>query len=85
MNGLSDEGARLVGEALATNENLQELNISGNRISIEGANHIARALEKNTTLLTLRVSTGGTIAPGDHCGKFAYRRTDRYRQYLVAL
>ena len=55
MNGLSDDGARLVGRALVENDTLQELNISGNRIGIGGAWHVANALEKNNTLHTLRV------------------------------
>ena len=55
MNGLSDDGARLVGRALVENDTLQELNISGNRIGIDGAWYIANALEKNNTLHTLRV------------------------------
>jgi len=55
MNGLSDDGARLIGDALKANQCLVDLNISSNRISIEGALDIARGIQANETLQTLRV------------------------------
>ena len=55
MNGLADDGAKLIGQALKANQCLVDLNISSNRITTEGAIEIARGIEVNETLQTLRV------------------------------
>ena len=56
MNGLADAGAKWLGLALKQNQCLTELNVSGNRISRDGAAHIARGIETNEVLATLRVN-----------------------------
>ena len=56
MNGLSDQGACLIAQALKQNQCLVDLNLSNNRITSEGAKQIANAIVANETLETLRVS-----------------------------
>lgn len=57
MNGLADEGALLIGQALKQNQCLVDLNLSNNRITKEGAKELARSFDTNEVLETLRVST----------------------------
>lgn len=54
-NGFSDMGAAALGEMLASNTELTELDISSNRISLEGTEHLAKGIKKNTTLRCLKV------------------------------
>ena len=54
-NGFADDGAKAVGEALAANNTLTELDISSNRISVVGAKWLAKGLEQNSTLQVFRV------------------------------
>ena len=61
MNGLADDGAKLIGEALKFNQCLVDLNISSNRITAEGASDIARGIEVNESLQTLRVRMNTNI------------------------
>jgi len=56
MNGLSLDGSVILGKAIAHNRTLRELNISSNRIPIQGAMDIAKGLYVNDTLMVLRVS-----------------------------
>ncbi|ELW72569.1 hypothetical protein TREES_T100012808 [Tupaia chinensis] len=55
-NGFGDAGASAVGEALKTNNVLEELNMSCNRISAVGALSLGQGLRVNQTLRTLVVS-----------------------------
>lgn len=56
MNGMGNEGAKVMGHALAHNQCLLELNMSSNRITKDGAYHMSRGLMVNDVLETLRVS-----------------------------
>lgn len=55
MAGLGKLGAQAIMEALKHNRTLIELDISFNRIPIEGANFIAAGLRHNDTLKVLKV------------------------------
>jgi len=56
-NCLGDEGAEEVSKIVALNiPTLLKLNINNNEITDKGAVHVARAMEKNTTLQTLLMS-----------------------------
>jgi hypothetical protein len=55
MNGLSNQGAILIGNMLSHNETLIELDISNNRIEKDGADIFASKLELNRTLKKLWV------------------------------
>jgi limonene-1,2-epoxide hydrolase len=57
MNGLSNQGAILVGHMLSNNETLIELDISNNRIEKDGADVFASKLELNRRLKKLWVRT----------------------------
>ena len=52
-NLIEDEGARALGEALATNGHLQTLGLYGSNIRTEGATALGQALRTNTALKTL--------------------------------
>jgi hypothetical protein len=52
-NLVEDEGARALGEALATNGHLQTLGLYGSNIRTEGATALGQALRTNTALKTL--------------------------------
>ena len=54
-NGFGEEGGRAIADALAQQESLTELDISGNRISGDAAFLIAKALKTNEELRTLKV------------------------------
>lgn len=55
MAGLGKLGAQALMDALLHNRTLQELDISYNRIPVEGANCIASGLKTNDTLKILKV------------------------------
>jgi hypothetical protein len=55
MNGLSNQGAILLGNMLSNNETLIELDISNNRIEQDGADIFASKLELNRRLKKLWV------------------------------
>ena len=55
MNGLANNGAKVLAKALKTNYTLAELDISNNRIGLEGCALIAKAMKKNDALEVLRV------------------------------
>ena len=45
-----------MGEALAKNNCLQELDLSSNRISMDAAAYLVKGLQKNDTLCLIRVN-----------------------------
>ena len=55
MNGLGNVGGTALMDCLKTNQVLQKLDISSNRIGTDGAEAIAKGLEQNDTLTTLVV------------------------------
>lgn len=55
MNGLSNQGAILMGNMLANNNTLMELNLSNNRIEKDGADVFASKFEINRRLRKLWV------------------------------
>src|SRR5689334_274666 len=67
-NWIGDEGVKVIGRALESNNTLTSLNLSGkewmvvdshyagNKIGDEGAKVIGRALESNNTLISLNLS-----------------------------
>lgn len=62
-NGFGPEGGAAVAEIISQNDQLQELDISGNRLDINCAGQIAKALRSNETLRTLKVSKSTIIGP----------------------
>ena len=54
-NGFGPEGGAALADAIATNEALIELDISGNRLDIQSALLIAKAISTNEQLQILRV------------------------------
>ena len=56
-NGLGNEGALAVGDCLRNNNILTELDITCNRITLDGAIAIAKGLDTNENLRILKVST----------------------------
>ena len=62
--GLTDDSVSHIAEWLAKNPSLKTLDISRNRITSVGAERIFRALESNTTLETLEMSSiPGSLSP----------------------
>lgn len=57
MNGFAKEGSKALGVALKVNQCLEELDISQNRISPDGALEIARALQTNSDLKIVKVKS----------------------------
>lgn len=55
MAGLGKQGAQAIADALDNNRTLLELDISFNRIPIEGARSIASGLQSNDVLQVLKV------------------------------
>lgn len=59
--GITDKGAELIGQALGsikkTNTKLISLNLSGNKITDKGAEHIALGLRMNRTLMSLSLAS----------------------------
>lgn len=55
MNGFGLEGAEAIGKALKNNRTLFELDISHNRVPLEGAIAIAHGLQTNDILKKLKV------------------------------
>ena len=55
MNGFSDSGAKALSNALLVNKSLLHLDISNNRIGLEGAQNLSRIFEKTTPLAELMV------------------------------
>lgn len=60
-NGLGNEGALALGEALKFNSTLVHLNLSNNRLNNEGVGMLCRGLEANDTLRVLLVGGGDCI------------------------
>ena len=56
-NGFSEKGSRAMGEALAKNKCLQELDLSSNRISMDATAFLVKGLQKNEILHTIKVYT----------------------------
>lgn len=56
MNGFGTNGAKAIGMALEANCTLTSLDLSNNRVNIEGCASIARALGKNDTIKEVYVS-----------------------------
>jgi len=54
-NGFGPEGGAVIADALATNNSLLEIDISGNRLNAEAAVKIAKAIFSNDNLRILRV------------------------------
>ena len=54
-NGLDSVGGLAVADALMVNQSLLELDISGNRLTQEVANKMAKVLTTNDTIKVLRV------------------------------
>ena len=52
-NGIGDDGAKAIAEALKVNPVLTTLSIWGNKIGAEGAKAIAEALKVNAVLTSL--------------------------------
>lgn len=65
MNGFGSYGAACLGAAIRLNKSLIYLDISNNRICIEGAARFGKLFSHNTTLQTLKVchSSPGSAAP----------------------
>ena len=58
-NGFGPEGGAAIGEALASNNSLLEIDVSGNRLSADSATKMARTVASNDTLRSIRVSYYG--------------------------
>lgn len=56
MNGFGLEGAKAMGHALTHNRTLLDLDLSSNRIPLQGAVLLAKGINTNDLLATLRVS-----------------------------
>ena len=54
-NGFGPEGGAALADAIATNESLVELDISGNRLDIQSAFLIAKVINDNEQLQILKV------------------------------
>ena len=55
-NGITDEGARILAEALRRNGRLEHLCVSDNSIRTDGLRALCGAMERNVTLQTLKLS-----------------------------
>ena len=55
-NGFSVKGSKAMGEALAKNSCLQQLDLSSNRICMEAAAKLVKGLQNNETLCAIKVS-----------------------------
>jgi hypothetical protein len=55
MNGFGNEEAAYLGDALKENDTLTTLDISYNRIHVDGCQYIAKGLAQNKSLKTLHV------------------------------
>ena len=55
-NGFGNDGVKALGGVLAENTSLQELDISCNRINMDGLGHLLKGLSSNEGLKVLRVS-----------------------------
>lgn len=65
-NGLGNEGAYAMAEALKQNSTLVELDISNNRITVEGCTALAKGLNQNETLKILKVRNKSKTLPSCH-------------------
>ena len=54
-NGFGPEGGAAMGEALASNNSLLEIDISGNRLNSDSAVKMARTVSSNDNLRAIRV------------------------------
>ena len=54
-NGFGPEGGSAIGEALASNNSLLEIDISGNRLSSDSATKMARTISANDALRSIKV------------------------------
>ena len=55
-NGFGPEGGAAMGEALASNNSLLEIDVSGNRLNSDSAVKMARTVSSNDNLRAIRVS-----------------------------
>lgn len=56
-NGFGPEGGAAIADALMTNNSLQEIDISGNRLSADVAIKVAKAIMSNDNIRILKVGT----------------------------
>lgn len=56
-NGFGPEGGAAIADALMTNNSLQEIDISGNRLSADVAIKVAKAIMSNDSIRILKVGT----------------------------
>ena len=56
-NGFGPEGGAAVGEAMVSNNALLELDVSGNRLTVDTAMKMARMISGNDNIRTLRVNS----------------------------
>lgn len=54
-NGFGPEGGAAIADALMTNNSLQDIDISGNRLSADVAIKVAKAIMNNDNIRTLKV------------------------------
>lgn len=54
-NGFGPEGGVAIADALMTNNSLQDIDISGNRLSADVAIKVAKAIMNNDNIRTLKV------------------------------
>ncbi len=62
MNGVENEGALALADAIKSTDILKELDITNTRINTEAAVNLAKALAVNETLLVLKVSFQSTFS-----------------------
>ena len=55
MNGISDDGSKAIGSAIAMNSTLIELDLKNNRIGEKGAMDLINGFLKNDSVRALRV------------------------------
>ncbi len=55
MNGISDDGSKAIGSAIAMNSTLIELDLKNNRIGEKGAMDLINGILKNDSVRALRV------------------------------
>jgi len=61
MNGFSMEGAQAMASALTVNRTLMELDLSANRIPLQGIVSISKGINTNEVLVSLKVRNSEEI------------------------
>jgi len=56
-NGIEDEGAKYIADALKVNQTLTEIDLYGNKIGDGDVKHLAEALEVNKTLTFMNLAS----------------------------